>query len=180
MYACREVLDHLSTGQVVLTRGGALALPGAGLGVQRYWGSAQELPQDTRPVFIIPWGPPPPLELLPSQKHLLAKAETFRKRPHEQHHIFPQAFREWFTSKRIDIDEFTLLLEVEEHHRIHRGTKGGPWNAAWRKFIESNRSATKEEIYRYAGKLIYEFGLLGVVTPYGRRGLLPPPPIQSY
>jgi uncharacterized lipoprotein (TIGR02269 family) len=110
---------------------------------------------------------------------MLAEAEAYRKKPHEQHHIYPRAFRSWFTEKDIDLDEYTLLLEVEEHRRIHRGAEGGPWNAAWRRFIENNRGATKDEIHRYAGKLLYEFGLLGVVAPYSRRAL-PPPPIQGY
>jgi len=179
VYVCREVAEFLTAGHVVPTKGGGFSLPGAGLGVERYWGSAQGLPQSTRPVFIIPWGPSAPRELLPSQKQMLAEAEAFRKRPHEQHHIYSQAFRPWFTEKGINIDEYILLLEVPEHRRIHRGVNGGPWNEAWRVFIENNRGATPEEIHRHAGKLIYEFGLLGVVTPY-RRWTPQPPPIQRY
>lgn len=178
LYVCQEVEEFLAAGQVVPARGGGAALPGAGLGAQRYWGSADGLPQDTRPVFIIPWNTTP-RELLPSQQQWLAEVDAFRKKPHEQHHIYPRAFRQWFTDKGINIDEYILLLEVSEHRRIHRGPNGGPWNEAWRVFIENNRGATPEEIHRHAGKLIYEFGLFGTVTPY-RRWVPELPPIRGY
>jgi uncharacterized lipoprotein (TIGR02269 family) len=173
LYQCQEVMEHEGTGRVVLTRGGALVLPGPQVGVQRYWGSAQELPQDSRPVFIIPWNHRP--ELLPSQRQMLEEQAAERNQPHERHHIFPQAFREWFTDKGIDIEEYVIPLLVEKHRSIHRGEKGGPWNAAWRKFIEARRDrhVPKEEIYRYAGQLIYEFELFGPVVPYWKK----PPPL---
>src|SRR5262245_19945139 len=166
LFQCREVREALGVGRVVLARGGAVVLPGAQAGVQRYWGSAQQLPQDTRPVFIIPWRHKPPL--LPSQQQMLEEAARQWARPHERHHIFPRMFREWFRLRGIDIDEFVILLEVEKHRSIHRGANGGPWNAAWYKFINEHlvTPVSKEEIYRYAGQLIYEFELFGPVVPY--------------
>ncbi|WP_052420132.1 TIGR02269 family lipoprotein [Hyalangium minutum] len=175
LYRCREVQEHLPAGSVLLTRGGGLSLPIVGGGAQRNWGSAQELPQDKRPVFIIPWRHKPPL--LPSQIQALKEAEQERRKPHEKHHIFPQASREWFEGKKIDIDEYTIPLEVEKHRSIHRGERGGPWNAAWRKWIFDNGDATKEEIFRYAGQLIYEFELFGPIVPYWK---LPPPLPPGY
>lgn len=174
LYRCREVMEQEGAGRVVLTRGGALMLPGPQVGVQRYWGSAQELPQDSRPVFIIPWKHRP--ELLPSQKQMLEEQAAERNQPHERHHIFPQAFRSWFTVQGIDIDEYVIPLLVEKHRSIHRGEKGGPWNAAWRKFIETHRdkNVPKEEIYRYAGQLIYEFELFGLMVPYWKQPPLLP------
>ncbi|MDY7225704.1 TIGR02269 family lipoprotein [Hyalangium rubrum] len=190
-YRCREVVERLTAGQRVLARhlrpplptspgqGGTSTrlppLPSPGPGIERYRGSAQEVSGDTRPVFIIHWGPQPKSELLPSQKQLLAEAEAYRKKPHEGHHIYPQAFRQWFTEKGIDIDAYILPLEVPEHRRIHRGANGGPWNAAWDKFINENPGAPKEEIHRHAGQLIYEFGLFGVILPYKLWTLHPPP-----
>ncbi|HYI01755.1 TIGR02269 family lipoprotein [Hyalangium sp.] len=171
VYRCREVMEHLTVGRVVPTKGGGLSLPGVGFGAQRNWGIAQELPQDTRPVFIIPWRHKPPL--LPSQQQALEEAKAERRKPHEQHHIFSQAFRPWFTEKKINIDEYVIPLEVEKHRSIHRGANGGPWNAAWDRFIREKPGATMEEIFRYAGQLIYEFELFGPVVPYGRR----PPPL---
>jgi uncharacterized lipoprotein (TIGR02269 family) len=174
LYRCRELQERWAVGRVVLAWSGGGVLPNPQLGAQRNWGSAQELPQDPRPVFIIPWKHKP--KLLPSQQQMLEEAAKERAKPHEKHHIFPRMFREWFTQKGIDIDEFVILLDVEKHRSIHRGKNGGPWNEAWRKFIEKNRErAPTEEIYRYAGQLIYEFGLFGPVMPYWKQ----PPPLPS-
>jgi uncharacterized lipoprotein (TIGR02269 family) len=173
LYRCREVMEHLTVGRVVPTKGGGLSLPGVGFGAQRNWGSAQELPQDVRPVFIIPWRHKPPL--LPSQQQALEEAKTERRKPHEQHHIFSQAFRPWFTQKGINIDEYVIPLEVQKHRSIHRGESGGPWNAAWLQWIQGHQGAEKEEIFRYAGQLIYEFELFGTVRPYWRQPPILPP-----
>jgi uncharacterized lipoprotein (TIGR02269 family) len=173
MYRCREVMKHLTVGQVVRTWAEVEPLAGVGEGAQRNWGSAQELPWDSRPVFIIPWSPRP---LLPSQQKELEATAEERNKPHERHHIFPQAFREWFTAQGVNIDEYVILLEVEKHRSIHRGANGGPWNAAWYQFIISHREAKPEEIYRFAGQLIYEFQLFGPVVPYWRQPIRPMPP----
>jgi uncharacterized lipoprotein (TIGR02269 family) len=172
LYRCREVKEHLAEGRVLLARYPMGGLPNPLNGVQRHWGSAQQLPQDTRPVFIIPWKHKPPL--LPNQQQMLEEAAKERRKPHEKHHVFSQAFRKWFTAQGIDIDEYVIPLEVEKHRSIHRGANGGPWNAAWDKFIkEHQRKVAKEEIYRYAGQLIYEFELFGPVVPYWKQ----PPPL---
>ncbi len=172
LYRCQEVKEHLSAGHVVLARGGAVGLPNPQARAQRNWGSAQELPGGAQPVLTIPWGYKPPL--LPSQQEMLSKQAAERRKPHERHHIFPQAFREWFVARDIDIDAYLIPLEVEKHRSIHRGAKGGPWNAAWEKFISAHPARTpKEEIYRYAGQLIYEFELFGPVVPLWKQ----PPPL---
>lgn len=121
-----------------------------------------------------PLGPRQPL--LPSQQKDLADAAEERNKPHEQHHIFSRAFRVWFTERGINIDEYVMPLLVEKHRSIHRGANGGPWNAAWDKFIREHRNAAPEEIYRYAGQLIYEFGLFGPVMPYWRQPIRAIPP----
>ena len=173
VYRCREVMEGSGAGRVVRTRGGMAVLPNPQAGAQRNWGSAQELPEDSRPVFIIPWRHKPPL--LPSQQQMLDEAAKERRKPHEQHHIFPRAFKQWFTDHGIDIDKYVIPLEVEKHRDIHRGASGGPWNAAWAKFINANRDreVTTAEIHRYAGQLIYELQLFGPVLPYTRQ----PPPL---
>ncbi|WP_224370551.1 SitA6 family polymorphic toxin lipoprotein [Hyalangium versicolor] len=173
LYPCREVMQHLATGHVVRTWGQATPLAEVGAGAQRYWGSAQELPGDSRPVFIIPWVPKP---LLPSQLKELEEAAKERNKPHQKHHIFSQEFRSWFELKKINIDEYTIPLELTKHLSIHRGAQGGPWNAAWRQWIPRHTNATKEEIFRYAGQLIYEFELFGPVVPYWKRLPQPVPP----
>lgn len=166
-------MAHLTVGRVVRTRGGAVALPSPPAATQRFWGSAQELPQDSQPVFIIPWRHKPPL--LPSQQQMLDEAAKERRKPHEKHHIFPQAYRRWFTDRGVDIDEYVIPLEVEKHRSIHRGANGGPWNAAWAQFINQHilKPPSKEKIYRHAGQLIYEFQLFGPVMPYSKQ----PPPL---
>ena len=135
------------------------------------------MPQDTRPVFIIPWRHKPPL--LPSQQQMLEEAAKERRKPHEKHHIFPRMFRAWFTDRGINIDEYVIPLEVEKHRNIHRGANGGPWNAAWARFINEHSAIppAKEEIYRYAGQLIYEFELFGPVIPQWKQ---PPPLPRGY
>lgn len=154
--------------------GGGLSFPVVGGGAQRTWGSAQDLPTDTQPVFIIPWRHRPPL--LPSQIQALKEAEAERRKPHEKHHIFPQAFRRWFWRKKIRVDEYTIPLEVTKHRSIHRGANGGPWNDAWDKFIKKNDDAPPEAIHRFAGQLIYEFELFGPVIPYRKQLPQPMPP----
>ncbi|HVG64316.1 MAG TPA: TIGR02269 family lipoprotein [Hyalangium sp.] len=172
LYRCREVRKSLTVGRVVLARFPVGGLPNPQVRPQRHWGSAQEVPEDALPVFIIPWRHKPPL--LPSQQAMLEEWAKERRKPHEKHHIFPQAFRGWFIRRGINIDEFVIPLEVEKHRSIHRGERGGPWNAAWEKFInEHKETVSKEEIYRYAGQLIYEFQLFGPVVPYWKQ----PPPL---
>ena len=177
MYRCQEVMEELApAGQVKLARTGGAVLPSPGGSAQRYWGSADGLPRNAKPVFIIPWGPKPPL--LPSQKKMLEELEAEWRKPHEKHHIFPQEqeLKEWFAIKGINIHEFTMLLLVDVHRRIHHPPpKGGAWNEAWRKYKDAHFNAPKEEIYRYAGQLIYEFGLAGPVVPYYRQWTQPPP-----
>jgi uncharacterized lipoprotein (TIGR02269 family) len=175
MYRCREVMKHLSAGRVVRTWAEVEPLTEAGLGAQRSWGSAQELPWDVRPVFIIPWNSTPP-PLLPSQLTEAEDAARERNKPHEKHHIFSQAFRKWFELQGINIDEHVIPLLVEKHRSIHRGANGGPWNAEWQRFIQLNlRGAPKEKIFKHAGQLIYQFELFGPVMPYWKR----PPPLSN-
>jgi uncharacterized lipoprotein (TIGR02269 family) len=181
VYRCWEVAEYLKVGQVV--RAQAMArppprpppvpppLPEAGPGAQRHWGSAQGVPQPVLPVFTIPWNKTSPPLLAPVPLEALEGGEESRTKPYEKHHIYPQApdLKRWFESKGINIHQWTLALEVEDHRRIHRGANGGPWNEAWRRFRKANDRATKLEIELHAGKLIYEFNLYGVVVPYSRQ-----------
>jgi len=175
-YRCWEVTEYLRAGQVVLARGtmrppqpvrppNGQTRPEVGTP----WSGPQGLPQHVQPVLIIPWNKPLPLLLPPGTVDSLESQEALRSKPYEKHHIYPQELKQWFESKKINIHEWTLALEVEEHRRIHRGAHGGPWNAAWRQFRDDNLGATKLEIELHAGKLLYEFNLYGVVVPYSRQ-----------
>ncbi|XXF78252.1 TIGR02269 family lipoprotein [Myxococcaceae bacterium GXIMD 01537] len=171
----------VAPGRVVLARGSmpvappplAAPVPGA----MRYWGSAQGLPRDARPVFIIPWYNEKPQPLLPQwSEEQRRELERAREQPRVKHHIFPreELLRLWFKAKGINVHQWTLVLLKDDHDRIHRGPRGGPWNEAWRRYMIAKRGATKEEIWRYAGELIQRFELYGPVISYWRR--LPPPP----
>jgi uncharacterized lipoprotein (TIGR02269 family) len=179
-YRCWEVADYLRLGQVVRTRWGSrppqprpppASLPESQSGTEsrRDWRGVQGLPRPPQPVLIIPWNKTSPPLLPPGRIEVLESQAQPRGKPYERHHIYPQELKAWFTEKGIDIHQWTLALEVEEHRRIHRGPSGGAWNAAWRRFRDNNRGATKTEIELHAGKLIYEFNLYGVVVPYSRQ-----------
>ena len=176
-YRCWEVAEYLRVGQVVRARWARPPQPAPQPSVRTRrevgaaWSGPQGLPQQMRPVFIIPWNGARPALLPPGKVMVLESQEQPHGKPYEKHHIYPQEekLRLWFESKGINIHEWTLALEVEDHRRIHRGANGGPWNAAWRKFRDADEGATKLEIELHAGKLIYEFNLYGVVVPYSRQ-----------
>jgi uncharacterized lipoprotein (TIGR02269 family) len=94
-----------------------------------------------------------------------------------KHHLFPQAqeFRKWFIDRGIKIHEWTMLLPEHVHLRIHRGADGGPWNGAWRQFIEANRHrpVPREELIRKAFELALRFDIAGPIMPY--YSPVPPP-----
>ncbi len=170
-YRCQDV----APGRVVRTFSSApmarppvLSAPGST--AQRSWGSAQGLPGDARPVFIIPWYNDKPERFLPLfTEEQLREIERAKGKPVEKHHIFPQAFKAWFKRNGINVHAWTLVLLKEDHDRIHRGANGGPWNAAWKQYIGTRDLVEKEEIWLHAGELIHRFELYGSVIPYYRR-----------
>jgi hypothetical protein len=80
----------------------------------------------------------------------------------EDHHIFPQAFQEWFEQHGIEIESYTIAL-TKAVHRLKPGglhTKsGGNWNAAWKKWIEEHPNATPQQILNQGKKFLAEFGV---------------------
>jgi RHS repeat-associated protein len=92
--------------------------------------------------------------------------------PLHDHHIFPGAFRPYFTKAGIDIDQYTVTLERPTHLRgVHgsgMGSMPGRWNALWRQFIDENPMPNPKDIYQYGGSLMDRFGLSGLpIHPYG-------------
>jgi len=79
------------------------------------------------------------------------------------HHIFPQQFRKFFEAKGINIDEYTVSVGQVTHLKgLHgKGNAGlpGGWNKKWRSFIEENPSVSREDIYKFAGRLMDEYKL---------------------
>jgi len=145
------------------------------------WSGPQGGPPQVRPVLLIPWRPTSQPRLPPGQEKVLESQDPPRGKPYERHHIYPQEseLREWFTEAGIDIHQWTLALEVEDHRRIHRGAKGGPWNEAWRRFKKAHPNATRLQMELHAGELIHEFNLYGVVVPYSRQLLRLPSNVLS-
>ncbi|MBZ4420585.1 TIGR02269 family lipoprotein [Myxococcus sp. RHSTA-1-4] len=170
LFRCEDV----AAGRIVRARGTFVLPPSAVQSPRRNWAYPWQLPGRPEPVFVIPWYG---RELLPSQKRFLEMARALASQPREKHHIFPQetGLKEWFESRGINIHKETMLLDIETHRRIHKGPSGGPWNEAWKKFQRANRSASQEDMYRYARELIIRFDLLGPILPYH---LLVGPPIE--
>jgi RHS repeat-associated protein len=94
-----------------------------------------------------------------------------------KHHIFPRAFRDWFTQRGIDIDLYTVELSRGTHLAGVHGQGGfvgpsdvalpGQWNPLWQAFKDANPGATAKEIYQFAGQLMDQFGLSGLpIVPY--------------
>jgi uncharacterized lipoprotein (TIGR02269 family) len=173
--------EEAAPGSVVRTRGvgpSAVYLYPPGYNPHlRHWGRPLSAPEEQGAVFIIPWGNHHHRHLLPSQKQLIAEADARLNRPHEKHHIFPQAFKEWFRRRGINIHQWTMLIETGLHKRIHSGENGGPWNAAWFQFIQAHagKPVTQEEIWKHAWELCVRFGLMAPLLPYYSKTPLPPP-----
>ncbi|WP_257461792.1 SitA6 family polymorphic toxin lipoprotein [Archangium lipolyticum] len=168
--------EEVVPGQVVKT----WANPGVAVNSgspMRYWGGPLPLPKQKGAVFVIPWRNHHLRNLLPSQQQQMEEADEKLNRPHEKHHLFPQAFKKWFKSKGIDIHRWTMFIETTLHKSIHRGPNGGPWNAAWWQFIRENegREVTKEEIWKHAWELCVRFGVMAPLQPYYGKTRLPPP-----
>ena len=87
-----------------------------------------------------------------------------------RHHIFPQRrdLAKQFKNAGIKIHKNTIELPEALHKACHAGgPRGGAWNKAWEDFFKNNPNATAEDIYKQAGKMIYEFGIDGrPVVPY--------------
>lgn len=175
LYRCHEVMEHVVVGRVVPTRGGALPLPSV-QGAQRYWGSAQDLPQDTRPVFIIPWGPQAAASAQ-SDCDARGGGEGAERAAREASHL-PKGFQGVVRPARHQYRRVRHPARSEEAPEHSPRGEWRPWNEAWWKFIQKHKEGvTKEEIHRYAGQLIYEFQLFGPVVPYWKQ---PPPLPRGY
>lgn len=136
---------------------------------QRYWGSMQGLPVDAEPIFIIPWNET-------SEEYaarLRKEMEDSPKRTWVKHHVFPRAFKAWFTLRGVNIHEWTLVLDKQVHQNIHRGERGGPWNAEWQHYIRYNQLANRQAIHLFAVQMILRFDLSGPVVPYNSKKSIP-------
>jgi uncharacterized lipoprotein (TIGR02269 family) len=187
-FRCEDVAEAMAASEgteaapggvvkVLDMQGLGLHPPGYSGSPMRYWGRPLPLQREQGAVFIIPWRNHHLRNLLPSQKQLIEEANRKINRPHDKHHIFPQEFKKWFELRGIDIHQWTMFIETKQHQSIHRGARGGPWNAAWRQFIAEREGlkVTKEEIWKHAWELCVRFGLMAPLHPYYGKTQLPPP-----
>ncbi|HZH16537.1 MAG TPA: TIGR02269 family lipoprotein [Archangium sp.] len=99
-----------------------------------------------------------------------------------KHHLFPQAdpLARWFLRHDINIHEFTMVIPEHLHLRVHNpGGRGGPWNAAWRDYMNANlhrRHIPREELLRQALELAFRFDVTGPIVPYYSHFSPPPGP----
>jgi uncharacterized lipoprotein (TIGR02269 family) len=87
-----------------------------------------------------------------------------------KHHLFPQQenLATWFKLQGINIHQWTMLIPEHAHLRIHRGARGGAWNAAWQQFVIANRHrhVPPEELLRTAFEFAFRFDIVGPLMPY--------------
>jgi uncharacterized lipoprotein (TIGR02269 family) len=122
----------------------------------------RKIRRDADPVFVIRWN-----------NHPAPNRPSQRTIPLDQlvkHHIFSQApdLAAWFRQQGINIHQYTLLISRGMHLRIHSGgPRGGMWNAEWRQFQQGRDTATPEQIWEHAIKLIIKYDLTGArMVPY--------------
>jgi hypothetical protein len=91
------------------------------------------------------------------------------------HHIFPRQFRNLFSQRGINIDDYTITVEHQVTHLrgIHGCGNMGQfperWNQRWQEFIDNNPNATAKDIYDFGGRLMDEFGLGHLpIHPFGQ------------
>ena len=78
----------------------------------------------------------------------------------EEHHVFPQKYKNYFQSKGINIDEYVVRIDREEHKVAHgKGNFFENWNSHWGKWIEQNPNASSQSVFEQAGKMMDEYGL---------------------
>lgn len=166
LYRCED----LAPGRIVRTRGVSAVRPPANS--ERYWGSSQALPGDALPVLVFPWHRP---EELPSQQEFQRRLDEWRKRPHERHHIFPQALRGYFTSRGINVHDWVMVIDAQVHARLHREKDRGPWNTEWKAWLQATKgNAKKHQHFEQASYMIAKYNLWGLPLTYWQT--LPPLP----
>lgn len=95
-----------------------------------------------------------------------------------RHHVFnkfrgesiqSQKYREFFKKHNIDVDKFTIEIPATMHiNKIHAANNN--WTMKWKQWIDKNPDAKTTEVYQFAGKLMYEYGVNHVpLIPYRKK-----------
>ena len=77
----------------------------------------------------------------------------------------PRQFEKFFSSKGINIDDFTISVDHNVTHlkAIHGngnlGQMPGKWNQKWGQWIDVNPNATTTETFKKAGQMMDDFGI---------------------
>lgn len=71
------------------------------------------------------------------------------------HHVFPQAFKEYFIEKGINIHDPKVMTWWEESTHLPQAKS---YNDAWLDFIKKNPGATKEQVLENGKKIMKNFG----------------------
>lgn len=173
--ACAGTTPHHEESRKVLRRpAGVIAPPlPPGASPQRHWGAAQAGPSTH--VMVFEWYPPEPL---PSQKEAERRYALWRSRPHERHHIFPQAQEAYFRSRGIAVHDWCVIIDVTRHRELHKDGDGGPWNTEWLAWRARKKGrATKEEHFDFARHLMRKYNVFGIPVTYYQHLDLPPLPL---
>jgi Predicted lipoprotein of unknown function (DUF2380) len=91
-------------------------------------------------------------------------AEIYAEQPYrtEQHHWFPQQYREKFEEIGIDPDQFTTDIDRDSHQTvIHLRSGEIDINQPWKDFFAANPSPTYEETVEFAKSVQAQFGYEG-------------------
>ncbi len=89
-----------------------------------------------------------------------------------RHHLFPEAFRDWFTARGIEIDKYTVELDWGTHSALHYGPNGGWWNQEiMTNLTDVERSLGRQldptEIFDVGGIVRRRAGIEGLpIVPY--------------
>lgn len=92
-----------------------------------------------------------------------------------KHHIFnvfrgnspgSAKYREFFRSRNIRVDDFTVEMTEGMHQRWIHG-RGRNWTNRWKEWIDANPNATAREVYQQAGRMMEEYGIADLpIIPY--------------
>jgi hypothetical protein len=82
----------------------------------------------------------------------------------EQHHVFPQQYREGFAEQGIDVDRYTVDVDRDNHQSvIHAADEFGNRNPDWADYhaqaLENPDSVTRESMVGHAQQLMDDQGL---------------------
>ncbi len=90
-----------------------------------------------------------------------------------KHHVFPQAFRQWFLDRGVNIDDYAVVLDKLTHKVMHAGNATGGWwneemmNAMYQREADLGRKLTADEVLKVGEKIMKQFRINNLpIVPY--------------